>query len=234
MARRAAIAVLALTALSASIALAQSTKDSGKAPATPPAKHAPADAAKHAPEPPPGMTKEQMDALVAAGTPGPQHAKLARSVGEWSGTTKSWQGPGAEAAASTCKVTIQPMMDGRYVKCEWKGDMPGMGMFHGFGINGFDNVSQQYVSTWIDNMSTGMMRGTGELSSDGSTMTWNYEFNCPIEKKPVAMREVERWVDADTMVLEMFGPDMSTGKEFKMMEATLKRTSKGTAVTAVP
>ena len=34
------------------------------------------------------------------------------------------------------------LMDGRYIKCEMTGNMPGMGPFTGLGFYGFDNVSQ--------------------------------------------------------------------------------------------
>ncbi len=33
-----------------------------------------------------------------------------------------------------------------------------MGMpFEGMGIDGYDNLAKQYVSTWVDNMGTGIM-----------------------------------------------------------------------------
>jgi hypothetical protein len=46
-------------------------------------------------------------------------------------------------------------MDGRFIKLEMEGDMPGMGPFHGFGLYGYDNVSQKYQATWIDNCGRG-------------------------------------------------------------------------------
>ena len=125
--------------------------------------------------------------------------------------------PGAEPVKSECVSTITPMMDGRFVKCEIKGDMPGMGPFEGFGIYGFDNVSQKFVSSWIDNQGTGMMTGTGELSDDGKVMTWKFDFNCPLTKKASVMREVETVTGPNTKRFEMFGPDPKTGKEMKMM-----------------
>ena len=51
-------------------------------------------------------------------------------------------------------------LDGRYIKVDVAGDMPGMGPFTGFGLTGFDNVSKKFVSTWVDNMGTGMMNGS--------------------------------------------------------------------------
>ena len=102
--------------------------------------------------------------------------------------------------------------------------MPGgMGRFNGFGLYGFDDVSQNFVSTWIDSMGTGMMTGTGELSADGKTLTWSYTYNCPITKKPAPIREVETITGDNTRTLEMFGLDPRTGKEFRMMRIELTR-----------
>ena len=126
---------------------------------------------------------EDMQACMLAATPGKMHQHLAKEAGVWNGKTTMFM-PGAEPATSECVSTITPIMDGRYIKCEIKGDMPGMGPFEGFGIYGFDNVSQKFVSSWIDNQGTGMMNGTGELSDDGKVMSWKFTFNCPVTKKP--------------------------------------------------
>lgn len=175
---------------------------------------------------PPGWTKEDMQACMAAGTPGKMHEFLAKGVGVWEGKNTMWMAPGMEPMKSECTSTISMLMDGRFTKCEMSGDMPGMGPFTGFGINGFDNVSQKFVSSWIDNCSTGVMQGTGELSPDGKTLTWKYTMNCPITKKPTTMREVQRNTGDNTMTLEMFGIDPKSGKEFKMMEIDFTKTSR--------
>ncbi len=107
--------------------------------------------------------------------------------------------------------------------------MPGMGPFNGFGLYGFDNVSQKFQGVWIDNMGTGMMTGTGELSSDGKTLTWTYNYTCPMLKKPTTMREVDRITGKDTRTMEMFGTDPVTGKEYRMMEVLLTRKAGSTA-----
>jgi hypothetical protein len=166
---------------------------------------------------PPGWTMEDMQACIAAGTPGKMHEHLAKDVGIWQGKSTMWMAPNTEPMKSECKLTVTPMMAGRYYKGEVAGEMPGMGPYNGFGINGFDNVSQKFVSTWIDDQGTGIMTGTGELSADGKTLTWNYTFNCPIVKKPVVMRQIETWTSPTTKTLEMHGPDPKSGKEYKMM-----------------
>lgn len=130
---------------------------------------------------------------------------------------------------SECTSTVTPIMDGRYAKCEMIGEVPGMGAFNGFGLTGFDNVSQKFVGTWIDNHSTGIMNGVGELSSDGKVMTWSYTFNCPIAKKPTTMRQIETSTGPDTMKFEMFCSDPKSGKEYKCMQIDFTKKAGATA-----
>jgi hypothetical protein len=134
-----------------------------------------------------------------------------------------WMAPGTEPVKSQIACEISSFLDGRFVKCEYSGEMPGMGPFHGLGFNGFDNVTQKYISTWMDNCGTGIMTGEGSPSADGKTMTWNYRYSCPIAKKQVSMRQVERWTGDDSMVLEMYGTDPHGGPEYKMMSLEVKR-----------
>lgn len=189
----------------------------GRAHAAEPAKDAKAAGDKPEMKLPPGWTEEDMKACMLAGTPGKQHEHLAKSAGTWTGKTHMTMGPGGEVMKSECTMIMKPLMDGRYFQCEIKGDMPGMGPFLGVGTYGFDNVTQKFVATWIDNHGTGIMTGTGELSPDGKVLTWNYTFNCPITKKPAALREIQTTTGANTMTLEMHGADPKTGKEYKMM-----------------
>jgi hypothetical protein len=203
------IAVAGLTLAIATIAVADVAKD---APAGQPEMQLP-----------PGWTMEDMQACIIAGTPGEQHEYLAKSIGEWHGNTKMWMTEGGEPMESECKATVTSMMDGHYTKCEWDGDMPGMGPYHGFGIYGFDNVSQKFVSIWLDNHGTGIMQGTGELSDDGKTLTWEFTHNCPITKKPTIMREIETITGPNTKTLVMHATDPKSGKEYKMMEVELTK-----------
>jgi hypothetical protein len=172
---------------------------------------------------PPGWTAEDMQACAAAATPGKNHEYLTKAVGTWTGKSTMWMFPDAESVTSECTLAISSMMDGRYTRVDWKGDMPGMGPFTGMGTQGYDNVGGKFVCTWIDNMSTAIMNGTGELSPDGKTMTWTYNFVCPLNKKPMTMRQVESSTDDNSKTLEMFSPDPKSGKEFKMMHIELTR-----------
>jgi len=195
------------------VCLALGQPEKGKAPAP----KAPAHGAQPEMQLPPGWTSEDMQACMAAGTPGKMHEFLAKQVGEWHGKTQMWMAPGTEPMMSECVSKVTSIMDGRYVKMDMTGDMPGMGPMVGMSLVGFDNVSQKFVGTWIDNQGTGMMQGEGELSNGEKTLTWNYKFNCPITKKQAVMREVETYPNDHTMTLDMFTADPKTGKEYKMM-----------------
>lgn len=224
--RRISLALVGIAAVATTIAIAQPAKDTKDTKATKPAAVQPAD--QH--QLPPGWTAEDMKAMEVAATPGKQHAHLAEALGTWTAKCSMWPAPGAEPMKSESTATITSVMDGKFTKCEWSGEMPGMGPFQGFGLYGFDNAGQKFQSVWIDNMGTGMMIGTGELSSDGKTMTWTYNYNCPIAKKPVVMREIEKITGKDTRTMEMHGADPKTGKEYKMMEMHMTRTGAAPAV----
>lgn len=172
---------------------------------------------------PPGWTKEDMQACMLAGTPGKMQAYLAKSAGKWQGKSTMWMGPDAPPMPSDTTATITSIMNGRYVKMETTGDMPGMGPYHGMGIYGFDNVSQKFVATWIDDQGTGIMNGTGELSADGKTLTWNFTFNCPLTKKPTPFREVDTETGPNSKTLEMWSVEPKSGKEFKAMRIEMTR-----------
>ncbi len=182
-----------------------------------------AAAVQQEPQLPPGWTKEDMEACMLAGTPGEMHKHLQEGVGLWHGKVQMWMVPGGEAMESQCVSKVSPMFDGRFIKCELEGEMPGMGPFKGFGLYGFDNVSQKLVSSWVDSQSTGLMTGHGKLSENGKVLTWEYTFNCPLTKKPTKMREVETTTGPDTKTLEMFGADPKSGQEYKMMSIALTR-----------
>ena len=207
----ACVAVVALVTFAGSLAIADPSKDSKAG-------------GQREMKLPPGWTAEDMQACILAGTPGKMHEHLAKGVGVWHGKTTMWMVPGGKPMKSDCTSTVTSIMDGRFMKCEMTGEMPGMGPYNGLGIYGFDNVSQQFVSAWIDNHGTGVMNGVGKLSPNGDTMTWKHAFNCPITKKPTVMREVETITGPNTKTLEMFGAEPKSGKEFKMM--SIERTRK--------
>lgn len=204
----ACLAIAALIAAVASIAIADSATDALTQPEM---------------QLPPGWTAEDMQACMMAATPGKEHAELAKDAGEWHGKTTMWMAPNTEPMESEGVMSVTPILDGRFMKIDMTGEMPGMGAYNGSGICGFDNVTKKYVATWYDNWSTGIMVGEGEKSSDGKKLTWTYTASCPIAGKEITVRQVETITGPDSKTLEMFTPDPKTGKEFQSMKIELTR-----------
>src|SRR5688572_3180198 len=55
---------------------------------------------------PPGWTEADMQACMAAGTPGEMHKRLAQGVGEWKGKNTMWMGPGSEPMTTDCTSKV--------------------------------------------------------------------------------------------------------------------------------
>lgn len=172
---------------------------------------------------PEGWTMEDVQACVVAATPGEQHQFLLRDVGTWECETSTYMDPNKEPVRGECEAVVTPLMDGRYIQVDMRGDLPGLGVYAGLGTFGFDIAKGKYSATWLDNQSTSMMVGEGELSEDGRVMAWKFQYTCPITKKPTTMREVETYHSADEKTLEMFTINPKTGKESKMMRIDMKR-----------
>jgi hypothetical protein len=204
------IAVVGMVVVVGTIAIAEPSKEAG-APGHPEMKL------------PPGWTEDDMKACMIAATPGKMHEHLAKGVGKWHAKTTMWMSPDAEPMKSEGKFVGTPIMDGRFIQMEMSGEMPGMGPYSGLGIYGFDNVSQQFVSSWIDNHGTGIANGVGKLSPDGKTLRWEFTYNCPVTKKPTVLREIETITGENTRTLDMYGSEPKSGKEFKMMTIELTR-----------
>jgi len=163
------------------------------------------------------------DPMVKYGTPGVNHKHMEPFVGEWDGEIKMWFAPGTEPQTSTTKAVIRLDMDGRYLRANYTGDVQGL-PFRGQSVWGYNNLRNEYESTWIDNMSSGITFSTGKSDGAGKVFTFNGEADDPMASKKVKQREVTTLVDSDSWKMEVYrpGPD---GKEFKSMQIDFKRSS---------
>ncbi len=169
----------------------------------------------------PAEQQAMMDAMIKAATPGPNHKMLGSMVGDWTFVMRMWMDPSAPPSETSGTVTNRPLMGGRYVQGDYKAQVMGM-PFEGTSVVGYDNVSGQFVSTWLDNMSTGIMYMTG--SYDAASRSFTYSAEVPDTMQPsskVKVREVVRVVDDNQHVMEMY--ETRGGKELKTMEIVFKR-----------
>ncbi|MEO6542149.1 MAG: DUF1579 domain-containing protein [Ferruginibacter sp.] len=164
-----------------------------------------------------------MKAMMDYGTPGEMHKMLASWNGTWNGETTMWESEGAAPKKSTGTAVNTMIYDGKYQSSTHKGNMMGM-PFEGMSITGYDNASKKFVSTWIDNWSTGIMTMTGDWNAAAKTLTMSGTMPDMCRPgKMCTMKEVLTIIDDNTQKMEMSGPDPKTGKEYKMMEINLTR-----------
>ena len=161
-----------------------------------------------------------MKAMMEYATPGDAHKAMANLVGTWETNFKSYMMPGAPEEQKGTS-TFESAMDGRYIMEKAEGIFQGM-PFHGMGIYGYDNGMKTYVSTWVDNMGTGIMHGTGVSSDGGKTINWSHKGYDAMTKKEQSYRSVMHQMTPDQYHMEMYGPGPD-GKEMKMMEITYNR-----------
>ena len=169
----------------------------------------------------PAETDAATQAWLEAGTPGPVHAFLAGQVGSWRVETRSWLEPGAPPLKSSATAQTVMILDGRYLKEDFQGDMMGM-PFTGMGLTGYDNTNGEVTSIWIDSLSTGTAVLTGTYETPGEPMELTGAMVDPVTGKEVVMRTVSTFISEDEHRFEMY-TTMPGLPEMKSMEMVYTR-----------
>lgn len=163
---------------------------------------------------------EAMQKWMAYLTPGEPHAAMSKMAGEWNYTNKLWMTHGAEPMLSTGTAKIEMLMGGRYMQMRVSGTIMGM-PFEGQAINGYDNSTQKYLTSWIDNMGTGMMNLEGSYDAATKSITYTGTMVDPVSGKSIAVKEIIRMDSDKQFTMEMY--DTKDGVESRTMEMTATR-----------
>jgi hypothetical protein len=163
-----------------------------------------------------------MQTMMEVGTPGKEHDMLAKSDGNWTGETTMWMTPDGQPMKSTLAATNKMIMNNRYQETKIKGDMMGM-PYEGVSVTGYDKAKKMFTSTWMDNMSTATIYMEGPWDEATKSITFTGKMLCPANGKMCEIKQVYKMIDNNTQLMEMYGPDMKTGKEYKNMEMKLTR-----------
>lgn len=163
-----------------------------------------------------------MAAMMQNATPGEQHKMLAKSVGTWNADVTFWMGMGKPANNSKGTSVTNSILNGLYIESKFSGDMMGM-PFNGVATTGYDLAAKEYVSTWMENMNSSpmIMRGTWDDAQKAIVSTGSQKD--PTTGQECTLKQVFKIVDDNNQVMEMYGPDPQTGKEFKMVEIKYTR-----------
>lgn len=167
------------------------------------------------------QTADPMKAWQDYMTPGEPHKKLAKEVGTWEAEVSQWMDPSAPPTKSKATNVVTMTMNGLYQIGNFSTNMMGMPMM-GQSTSGYDNIKKMYVSTWIDNMGSGIIKMTGNFDASGKVLTLKGMQTDPLTGGESELREEIRWIDDNSYTMTMYGAGLD-GKEMKFIEGTFKR-----------
>jgi hypothetical protein len=171
---------------------------------------------------------EDMQKMMALAQPNENHKLLGGLAGTWSYDVSMWMDPAAPPQKSKGTAVCKAMMDGRYYMTNVIGqmEMPGADgkmkkvTFKGMSLDGYDNVKKKFVSSWVDNMGTGIMMSEGTYDPSTKTFTYDSEVEM-MPGKTTKVRATTRMVDKDHHTFEWF--EDRGGQEVKTMEINYTR-----------
>lgn len=164
---------------------------------------------------------EMMKAWMEYATPSEMHKWMEEMNGTWEGTVLTWMDPSALPSKAKATNIQTSVLGGRYVVGNFTSDMMGQ-PFEGMSTMGYDNGRKVFVSTWIDNMGTGMVKMEGKFNAETKTLYLSGKQTDPISHKETDIREEMRMIDGDNYQMTMYGAGLD-GKEMKFMEGTFTR-----------
>lgn len=166
------------------------------------------------------QSKDDMKAKMAYTTPSAAHLQMKAGIGEWKEQITMWASPEAEPTYSLLKCNVSMIMNDRYQVSTHTGEILG-NSFEGLSTLAFDNALNKYISTWVDNMGTGMMILEGSADSTGTVISLKGTQVDPITKTKVNVREEYRIINESYHEINMY--TIYNGKEFKSMDIKLNR-----------
>lgn len=166
------------------------------------------------------QNQDQMKAWADYMTPGDVHKMIAKWDGTWKEDVTFWMQPGAPPTKSSATCVNKMVMGGRYQQSQHTGTMMGQ-PFEGQGTLAYDNARKMLISTWIDNMGTGIMYMEGTWDDGSKSATLKGKTPDPMTGKEMDVKQVFTLVDDNTQKMEMFMNQ--NGQEIKTMEIMLTR-----------
>ena len=158
-------------------------------------------------------------AWLAYMTPSESHQMLAKADGKWDAEISFYYNPDSPSVnKAVCESKM--ILGGRYQQSSYTGDIDGM-PFEGMNTLAYDNARKIFISTWVDNMGTGIMYMEGTYDAATTTMNFKGKATDVASGKDIAVREVFKIVDDKMHTMEMF--ETKEGKEMKTMSILLKK-----------
>lgn len=154
-------------------------------------------------------------------TPGDMHKWMEKTNGNWDVEISHWMDPSAPPSKSNASYSQSSILGGRFVVGKFNGTAFEQPM-HGMSTMGYDNAKKLFVSTWVDDLGTGIVYMTGTYDEKTKTLNLKGYQTDPMTGKDSNIREEMTVIDKDSYTMIMFG-DGFDGKEVKFMEGIYKR-----------
>lgn len=118
---------------------------------------------------------EMMAKMQKLAAPGKEHAELAKLAGKWQQNYKMRHSPDGPWMEGSGTSVAESLLGGRYIQEKIQfdvkfamGGMPEQTMkVEGMHILGYDNMSEEYISLWMDSHSTWWNTSRGKAGADG-------------------------------------------------------------------
>ena len=168
---------------------------------------------------------DPQQAWMAAAEPGDAHKILDAMAGTWETAGKFYMGPDAPPVVGTGTQTNTWTLGGRWLDGKYEGTFMGMPM-EGRSRFGHDNLKGEYVSTWTDTFSTGLMVDRGTYDEKAKTITLLGEAADPVSGRTIYTKSVITLAGPDEFTIVTRGTAPGAAKDslmFKTMELTYTR-----------
>lgn len=165
-----------------------------------------------------------MQKAMELSMPGEGHKVLEQLAGDWTYTMTHKMAAAAPEMASEGTSKNEWILDGRFLRQEVNSqiDMGGQMMsYHGIGTIGYDNMKKEYMSTWMDNMSTGMMVSTAQYDPASKTLKESGTFSCPMKGTQVSFTSELKFIDGNHFTYTMYQEE--NGQKYKSMDISYTR-----------
>lgn len=162
--------------------------------------------------------------MMAYMTTGEAHRVLDAKVGTWKVKVRMFNPDGSVQSESDMTSEGKWIMNDHYVEETVTGSFGGM-PFAGRALIGYDNLRKKYVSTWYDNMGTGVMFGEGTY--DPKTKTFHSKTHSPnFDMTKIApSHSTEQNIDKDHWLVTSFSEGPGE-KAYKSMTLEYARSSR--------
>ena len=149
-----------------------------------------------------------------------QKELLKKLVGSWEGPVQTWFEPGNLADDSRVKGEFRPILDGRFIRHTYEGEMQGKPR-HGEETFAFNKVTQRFEVAWVDDfhMSYAILFSQGEATPQGFAVEGKYDWP---DSPPWGWKTVYELIDDDHLTITAYNITPER-EEYKAVEILYTR-----------